>query len=271
MPNLHNKVRVSILHDFSYIKLQNNTTFYLSYKDIVGQSNPLTNKHKFSPFRHNGLQMSHSKNPPSSSGLTAVDAFIHLSSNGQLTEVILPSGEIILVDGPNRSFLASQQALQEAASLDVKKRFKTRPAQPPRSAATRPIEELFWAVAFHQSGGNLLRHCQRQDVVLFRRWPNLTRVPQTANTSRICALLTRRATSIVLASKILKISEEEIFRVYSAAYYSGISHTVNRAPDVVQPAAHKQASLLGKMMSHLTSRLKDVVSQYVPQTQDTPL
>lgn len=204
-------------------------------------------------------------------GFSAIETFIHIGNNRQMTTVTLPSGEKILIDGSNRCFQASEEALKEAGSLNAPEDIKIRPTQPSLSAATRPIEELFWAVAFHQSGGNLLGHGQRQDVVLFKRWPNLTRLPQTANTSRICALLTRRATSIVLASRILKVSEEEIFRVYSAAYYSGISHTVNRAPDPVQPEAHKQASLLGKMMSHLTSRLKDAVSQYAPRTQDTPL
>lgn len=188
-----------------------------------------------------------------------IELFSCLARNGSFTEISLPSGEKIRIDSKNRTFTGTMAAAEEAA-ITTASGLITRvlPGQL-TDAHARPVEELLWTIAFHQSGGQLLKQCKRQDVVHFSHWPNLSRLPKTANTVRICALLTRRATSIVLASRILKISEEEVFQIYSAAYYSGISHVLNRQPDLVDTKEHRQASLLGKMMAHLSDKLKNTI------------
>jgi hypothetical protein len=90
------------------------------------------------------------------------------------------------------------------------------------------IRELLWTAAFHASRGCLDRYSSERDathiydVVSFTRWPNLTRLPVTSNTMRICALLTRHPTSIGLVARKLHIRPEEVYQVYSAANSYGI-------------------------------------------------
>jgi hypothetical protein len=90
------------------------------------------------------------------------------------------------------------------------------------------IRELLWTAAFHASRGCLDRYSSDSDathiydVISFTRWPNLTRLPVTPNTMRICALLTRHPTSIGLISRKLHIAPEEVYQVYSAANSYGI-------------------------------------------------
>lgn len=90
------------------------------------------------------------------------------------------------------------------------------------------IPELLWEAAFHASQGRLVGSRSNEepvhiyDVIRFHRWPNLTRVSQTPNTMRICALLTRQPSSIMLVSRKLGIEHAEMYQVYSAACSSGL-------------------------------------------------
>lgn len=93
----------------------------------------------------------------------------------------------------------------------------------------RTIRDLFWQAAFYASQGRLITgaaHGKQPgmlDVVRLHRWPNLTRLPHTPNTLRICALLTRYPTSLAMVSRKLDIEPEEVYQVYSAAHGSGIA------------------------------------------------
>ena len=95
-------------------------------------------------------------------------------------------------------------------------------------------------------------------------WPNLTRLPYDENFMRICALLSRHPTSVMLATRILKIPAAEMNRFYCAAYYAGMVKVKNqRDPNLgpvsenpplsePQPAAPpKNAGLLGKLFKRL--------------------
>merc|ERR1711941_20822 len=92
----------------------------------------------------------------------------------------------------------------------------------------RPLDELLWMTAWLHSDGELLSGCRRDDVVSFQRWPNLSRLPHLASTHRIVALLTQRPSSIVLASRLLKIPESEVAQVYSAGQRAGYAAPINR-------------------------------------------
>lgn len=97
----------------------------------------------------------------------------------------------------------------------------------------KDIRDLLWQLAFHIYENSLIEHCSENDVVQFTRWPNLTRLPATPNTARICALLTRHPTSIMLIRRILGIDKKEVNRVISAAYSAGIVNTISRGPSVI--------------------------------------
>lgn len=94
----------------------------------------------------------------------------------------------------------------------------------------RSIRDLMWQAAFHASQGRLPEGCTKYDVVQLRHWPNLTRLPITPNTARICALLTRSPTTIMLVHRILGIAKEEVYQIYSAAHSAGISAAFSSNP-----------------------------------------
>jgi len=119
----------------------------------------------------------------------------------------------------------------------------------------RNIDELQWRAALYASAGRLMKGCGRDDVVLLKAWPNLTRVPGTPNAMRIAALLTRYPTTVSLAHHLLKIPVEEMNEFYSAAHASGLAVAVNRKPermkgDTIKP--HRNRGLLGQLFERVT-------------------
>ncbi len=118
--------------------------------------------------------------------------------------------------------------------------FRSAPLESAAPAHPRHIGELLWQAGFHASRGRLVDGITMFDVVQFRRWPNLPHLPKTANTARICALLTRHPTTIMLAHRLLGIRKDEVYQVYSAAYCAGLAEIVNQNPEAL-PAAGPEA------------------------------
>lgn len=130
---------------------------------------------------------------------------------------------------------------------------------------TGHTNDLLWQAAFHASQGRLVESYANGnpvrilDVVKFRRWPNLTRLPMTRNTMRICALLTRHPSSLLLVSRKLGIEQEEVFQVCSAACGAGIAHvacgqTAGSAPDHPDGpnVSQKRHGLLDSLFNKIT-------------------
>ncbi len=117
----------------------------------------------------------------------------------------------------------------------------------------RNIDELKWRAAYHASQGRLMKGCGRDDVVLLKSWPNLTRLPAMANGVRIAALLTRYPTTVTLAHHLLKIPVAEINQFYSAAAAAGLAIAVNRKPELIQQEIqpHRQRGLLGAIFERV--------------------
>lgn len=92
----------------------------------------------------------------------------------------------------------------------------------------RNIDELLWQAGFYASEGRLMQGCFYDDVVQLHHWPNLSRLPITPNSMRICALLVRRPTSVKLAYHMLKVPAVEMFQFYTAARCAGIVNVLNR-------------------------------------------
>jgi hypothetical protein len=118
----------------------------------------------------------------------------------------------------------------------------------------RPVDELLWNCVYGMAEHGLLPGCRRDDVVQLNRWPNLTRLKCGSNGVRIAALLTARPTSLVLASRILDIDEQEVFRFYCACKYAGMIRMVNRAdvPSVISGNEHKHLLLIRRLFDRLS-------------------
>lgn len=172
---------------------------------------------------------------------------VRVSAEGRGTLLLLPKrGEYIAeFPSPARFFATPAKEFQ----VDV---METEPAALPRGAAHgRNIDELMWNAAYHASGGRLMEGCRRDDVVQFRHWPNLSRLPTTPNTMRVVALLTRHPTSITLARHLLKIDAGEIYQIYSAAHCAGIAHVLNRKPEDPVLKPHRNQALLGMLLNKI--------------------
>jgi hypothetical protein len=117
--------------------------------------------------------------------------------------------------------------------------------------AGRNIDEFMWTAAFHASQGRLMEGCNTYDVVQFRHWPNLSRLPHTPNTMRIVAMLTRHTTSIALAHRLLKIEARELYQIYSAARCAGLARVINGTVQEPVLKPHRNQTLLSSLMSKI--------------------
>lgn len=119
----------------------------------------------------------------------------------------------------------------------------------------RNLDELMWHTAICASRGRLMQGCRRDDVILLRHWPNLTRLTATPNAVRISALLTRYPTSATVAHRLLGIPAAELNAFYSAARCAGLAVAVNRKPELTQQddlKPHRQRGLLALFLNRIT-------------------
>ena len=123
------------------------------------------------------------------------------------------------------------------------------------------ISGLLWQAAFHASQGLMIEGSSKFDVVQFRRWPNLTRLPKTPNTMRICALLTRYPMTIMLVHRKLGIEKKELYQTISAAYCAGIANVISHSPqeaanesveDIALNVPEQKRNLLQSLFSKIT-------------------
>ncbi len=152
------------------------------------------------------------------------------------TQIILPGhGEITILPQRQQYHANIQDIVEFSTSPSTS--FETIPLSnftpTSNSASGKDIRELLWQLAFYAYDHKLIENCSENDVVQFIRWPNLTRLPVTANTARICALLTRHPTSIMLVRRVLGIDRNEVNRIISAAYSAGIVKTVSHGPSLL--------------------------------------
>lgn len=214
--------------------------------------------------------MSHDiSNKPADTGdaiFSAADYFLgiaqRIAASQDNTRIVLPGkGEVSLFPGRKE---------YSADIADMAEFFQTPAAQfeistlgeavlPKTPGSSKNIGELLWQAAFHASQGRMVEGTSKYDVVQFRHWPNLPRLSKTPNTARICALLTRHPTTIMLVHRQLGIGKDEVYRIYSAAYCSGIANMTSKNPaaanelaeiEPVEPA--QERSLLRSLFSKIS-------------------
>lgn len=139
-------------------------------------------------------------------------------------------------------------------TLQVTVLSKKEQSSPPSGRQAGNFNELLWEAGFHASQGRLMQGCSPFDVVELDRWPNLTRLSRSANTIRLCALLTRHPTSIVVAGRLLKIEQAELYQFYTAASCAGFAHPLNRtngAAEEPKLEPYRDRALLAKLVARI--------------------
>lgn len=126
--------------------------------------------------------------------------------------------------------------------------------KPGTDTVGRNVDELMWQAAFYASEGRLLEGCHWNDVVQLEHWPNLTRLPISANTFSILALLYQHPTSVFFASRLLKVPASEVYQVYSAAFAAGLTRTINRKVEEPQLKPHRNQTMLSSLIKKLARR-----------------
>lgn len=174
------------------------------------------------------------------SAFSPADYFLGIAqraiASGVDTRVALPgAGEVSLF--PARQMYSANLSDPEGFFQEAAGKFKVttldasaEPKEP------RHMAELLWTAGFHASRGRVTEGTSMFDVVQFHHWPNLTKLPHTPNTARICALLTRHPTTIMLAHRLLGIKKDEVYRIYSAAYAAGIANIIHQNPEATAAA-----------------------------------
>lgn len=127
--------------------------------------------------------------------------------------------------------------------------------------AGKHVSDLLWQAAFHASSGRLIESCSIFNVVQFLRWPNLTRLPKTPNTMRVCALLTRHPMTVMLVHRKLGIEKSELYQIYSAAYCAGLTNIIGydhqaTTQDKAINAAPSELAQERNLFSRLVAKIK---------------
>lgn len=109
-------------------------------------------------------------------------------------------------------------------------RLRVTPSTAPAGVNQRDLAELLWTLGYHTSNGRLSASVSRHAVVRLAHWPNLSRLPCTPDTYRLCALLARRPSSLHLAGRLVGVDDGEVFRCFTAAHACGAIETITRGP-----------------------------------------
>jgi hypothetical protein len=164
--------------------------------------------------------------------LNIVQRVLSTQGNSQIT---LPGIGTITILSQWREYHADVENMREF-SIAQAENFEIRSLNSTELSSISPsgkdIRDLLWQLAFYLYEDSLIESCSENDVIQFSRWPNLTRLPVTPHTARICALLTRHPTSIMLVRRVLGIDKKEVNRVISAAFSAGIVNTISRGPSL---------------------------------------
>ncbi|MDD4910860.1 MAG: hypothetical protein PHP57_01065 [Sideroxydans sp.] len=153
-------------------------------------------------------------------------------ATGQNTLVLLPGIGDVMIFPKRNEYYSSVKDMAEFCDAPIIKYKLVVIGESDLSteqSVCRGLGELMWHFAFASPSAQLLDEYSIYDVVKFKQWPNLTRLPSTPNTSRIISLLTRHPTTLAHVQQKLKIESSEIHQVFNAAHYAGIVEVVSRA------------------------------------------
>jgi hypothetical protein len=192
-------------------------------------------------------QAATSKDDSGEDFFSAGDYFLGLAqkaiATGKNTKITLAGKGEVTIYPARREFvadIADQAEFFQAPAAQFQTAEQGDTAPPAKLSRARHISELLWLASFHASRGRLMEGISKYDVVKLRQWPNLPQLTKSPNTERICALLTRHPTTIMLVHRQLGITKNEVSQVYSAAYSAGIVTVLNRNPQAASASEEEE-------------------------------
>ena len=190
-----------------------------------------------------------------------------------VTRVSIPDrGEVLIKPDENLAYTRvkdAQSFFQAPLSDFMVEKVRVHGVVPPDFYdRTISIRDLLWTAGFHASRGRLDVHAESEgddgefSVVHMSQWPNLTRVPHSPNTMRVCALLTRFPTSVALIPRLLEMGSEEVCQILSAARSAGILRSGHASsegdgsdPEAAARAPASESKGTYKMMRSLLKKI----------------
>ncbi|WP_221801172.1 hypothetical protein [Oceanobacter mangrovi] len=166
------------------------------------------------------------------------------------------SGKQMVILGKEQLFLQSGCSLEELvaatpASTLVRKLSDSSEAVTLTRQKGRELSELQWMLAYEISAGRMLFDARDTDIFTLNRWPNFTRLPHSDNCLRMAALLGRRATSVALVAKMLKVPLSQVRQFYVAAREAGYTEALRSAEVIDLQPAIQQRSLISSLLMKL--------------------
>lgn len=120
---------------------------------------------------------------------------------------------------------------------------------------TEPIEAFVWKLSLYTSRGRVPAGTDLQQLVYLRHWPNLTRLAEIPEASRIVALWVRQPRSLLRLYGSLIMRLENILDLYTATCAIGLAGTARRSADALfepqEPQRHTQRGLLASVARKL--------------------
>jgi len=177
------------------------------------------------------------------SALTLIRDAVRNGNNVQIlfytSEYLCSTNRYLAIYGKTRTFVARNLTISTLLSKDPDTHFKAVPIRDDSglmalsTTSARPIEELFWQLAYRMSAsGILLPGCDSHDVVYLLQWPNFTRINHSPAMLRMAALFSARPTPLDVAAKVLDVPRAEVNCFYSAARYAGYADKLSRSNTV---------------------------------------
>lgn len=204
--------------------------------------------------------------PEKESALTIVRDAITNGKNVQLLfysdEYLCSTNRYLVIYGEAGSFIARNMSISALLAANEDHHFKViylasdSPLLRHATTIARPVGEFLWQLSYRMAaGGILLPGCAADDVVFLKQWPNFTRLSHTPAMLQLASLFSARPTPLDVAARVLKISQKEVYRFYSAARYAGYADKLGRSETVVEPTTvigdSERAGVIRALMKRL--------------------
>ncbi|RME35198.1 MAG: hypothetical protein D6786_02620 [Gammaproteobacteria bacterium] len=157
------------------------------------------------------------------------------------------------------------KALAGSPIADEEFEVEPRPLTPdkvPWSSAMISLrsDAFLWKLALWTYRGRLPAGFDLQQRVFLRHWPNLTRLLEVPDATRIAALWLEHPMTLPFTARALQVPQRHVFAFYNAAHSIGLAGIVKRESDTLMeqsiPHRSPQRGLFNRIVNHLQRGLR---------------